>query len=124
MKLFRKAPFSIDWSDSRNRRAYLIRAWINVFYCIGFDFFPLPAFFSFGISFWRKGDEVIWIFPWKRTKENPKKWYSLDFCSGCDSLDEFTDWNKEYMDYSNKQYEDYLDYCKKPHENESHSNKL
>ena len=119
MKLFRKAPFSIDWSDSRNRRAYLIRVWINVFHSIGFDFFPLPAFFSFGISFWRKGDEVIWIFPWKRTKENPKKWYSLDFCSGCDSLEEVTAWNKEYQDYSNKQYEDYLDFCKKPHETDS-----
>ena len=28
-------------------------------------------------------------------------------------------WNKEYREYSNKQYEDYLDFCKKPHETDS-----
>ncbi len=31
-----------------------------------------------GIQFWHKGDEVIWVFPWKR-KNNKNKFISISF---------------------------------------------
>lgn len=78
--MFRKQLYKIDWKDQYNRKSNLFRLWINLWYCIGFNFFPLPTINRLGITFWRKEDELTYIFRWKRTDKS-KPWLSLNACN-------------------------------------------
>ena len=51
----------------------------------------------------RKGEELIWVFPWMRSKlKPPKAWYSVECGGGFDSLAEIDKFWDEYSEASRK----------------------
>jgi hypothetical protein len=66
--------------------------WSRFHRFFGFSYDPL------GFSFNYKGDEIIWLWRWKRGKSKLWKFYSIGFCAKFRSIKQIDELWKEYFE--------------------------
>ena len=94
-----------DPFKNHNRKAKLICVWIKFWQKIGLNFFPLPILSSTRLYFFRKDEEVWFIFPWARTKKD-ERWYGVDWCGVFKSLNDIDDCRKSYENQQRSESQD------------------